>query len=281
MRFLSVVKPGIIFGNIVTVCGGFFLGSEAAIDFPLLLITMIGMALVIGSGCVFNNYIDRDIDRLMERTKNRVLVKGLIVPRVALIYATVLGVAGFIVLDLEVNTLTAFLAGIGFFVYVVVYSLGLKRKSTYGTTIGGIAGAIPPVVGYAAVTDRFDTGAVLLFLILFFWQMPHFYAISIYRLQDFSAAALPILPLKKNIHYTKISMLVYTLLFAIVAVLPSFFGYTGLIYLVTALCLSLIWLGMGLQGFSSKTNHQTWARRMFFFSIINITVLCLMMAVKT
>ena len=238
------------------------------------------MALVIGAGCVFNNIIDRDIDKLMERTKNRVLVQGLISANVAFFYAVLLGFLGFLVLYLATNLLTVELAFVGLFVYVGVYSLYLKRQSTYGTTIGGIAGAIPPMVGYAAITNQFNSGIVLLFFILFFWQMPHFYAISIYRLKDFSAASIPILPLKKNIHYTKIWMLLYIFAFTIASVLPSFFGYTGIIYAVVAFILGCTWFIRGVCGFSAE-NDSRWARKMFLFSILNIMILCLCMAIKT
>ena len=237
------------------------------------------MCFVIASGCVLNNYIDQDIDPLMERTKNRPLVTGLISNRDAILYAILLGILGFLILLVQTNLLTVSVAFLGFFVYVVVYSLFLKRKSTWGTTLGGIAGAVPPVAGYCAVTNRFDIGAVILFLILFLWQMPHFYAISIYRLKDFSAASIPILPLKKNIPYTKACMLMYIVLFTLASIMPSLFGYTGIIYFIAALGMGIVWFCLGLQGLKIG-NDLKWARKMFLFSIINITVLCLLMAVK-
>ena len=247
--------------------------------FGLLFNTLIAMSLVIGSGCVLNNYIDRDIDLLMERTRNRVLVKGLMSTKIALLYAVVLGILGFALFYFETNPLTFWMAFIGWFVYVVVYSLAFKRRSNYGTLIGAIAGAIPLVVGYCAVTNRFDLGAILLFLILFIWQMPHFYAIAIYRLEDFKAAAIPVLPLQRGFAYTKKSILVYTVLFTIVAVMPTVFHYAGVIYGVVALALGIMWFVMGLQGFHT-TDDRIWARKMFLFSILNITVLCIAMAFK-
>ncbi len=279
MKFVSIVKPGIIFGNIVTVCGGFFLGSQGLFSFPLLLETLLGMALIIACGCVLNNIIDIDIDSLMERTKHRPLVKGLMSKKTAFIYAIILGILGFLVLIFKTNWLTTSIAFVGLFFYVVVYSLALKRKSSWGTAVGGIAGAVPPVVGYCAVTGSFDTGAIILFLILFFWQMPHFYAIGIYRLSDYAAASIPILPIKKNIPYTKLVMLFYTLAFTIAAISPSLFGYTGYAYFIVALILGCTWFYYGWQGLKA-TDNKIWARKMFLFSIINITVLCMMMAVK-
>ena len=237
------------------------------------------MSFVIASGCVFNNYIDRDIDHLMERTKDRVLVKNQISGKVALIYAILLGLIGLLILYFQTNLLTVIVAVIGWFFYVAVYSLWLKRKSIYGTIVGGVAGAVPPVAGYCAVTNNFDMGAVILFFILFLWQIPHFYAISIYRVNDYKAAEIPILPVIKNVYYTKVSMLSYIIAFTIAAIMPSVFGYTGLIYFIVALCIGLIWLALGIQGLFIK-DDMSWARSMFVFSIINITVLSVMMLVK-
>ena len=277
-RFFSVTKPGIIFGNAVTLCGGFFLGSQR-FHLGLLLAALLGMSLVIASGCVFNNLIDRDIDSLMERTKNRVLVHGLISTKIAILYAIVLGLLGFLILYLFTNPLTLLFSAIGVLVYVGAYSLYFKRKSNLGTIVGGVAGAVPPVVGYCAASGRFDLGAVLLFVILFLWQLPHFYAISIYRLGDYKAAAIPVLPLRKNIHYTKMSMLIYIAAFTLATMLPSFFGYAGLVYLIAVFGLGVTWFCLGLRGLST-TADKIWARKMFLFSIINITLLCIMMAVK-
>jgi protoheme IX farnesyltransferase len=223
VRFLSVLKPGIIFGNIVTVCGGFFLGSGQHFQWILFLFTLVGMALIVGSGCVFNNVIDKDIDHLMKRTCDRVLVRGLLSSKVALLYGAFLGVLGFLVLFFAVNILTVLIAAIGWLFYVVVYSLFLKRKSTWGTTLGAISGAVPPVAGYCAVSGRFDLAAALLFLILFFWQMPHFYAIAIYRLKDFKAANIPVLPAVRSMLYTKIEMIFYVVAYFITTLLLTYF----------------------------------------------------------
>lgn len=172
-QYLQVTKPGIIFGNLISVIGGFLLASKGSLDVPLFIATMVGVSLVVASGCVFNNYIDRDIDKVMERTKNRVLVKGLIAPKVTLTYATLLGLAGVALLYVAANPLAALLAVIGFIVYVGVYSLYMKRHSVYGTLIGSLSGAAPPVIGYCAVSNEFDAGALILLAIFSLWQMPH------------------------------------------------------------------------------------------------------------
>ena len=276
-KFYSVTKPGIIFGNVITVAGGFCLGAKGAHDFGLFLATLIGIALVIASGCVFNNIIDRDIDRIMERTRNRVLVKGLMSATTALIYATVLGILGTLILYWQTNPLTVIVALIGLFVYVVVYSLWFKRHSIYGTLIGSISGAVPPVVGYCAVTNRFDLGAIILFVILSLWQMPHSFAIAIFRLKDYTAASISILPVKRGIAATKIQMIAYTLAFAIAVCLMTIFGYTGLIYLIVVGISGILWVRLAFKGLSTDDDKK-WARKMFLYSIIIIMLFSTMLA---
>ena len=202
-QYLQVTKPGIIFGNLISVIGGFLLASKGHIDYPLFVWTLLGVSLVVASGCVFNNYIDRDIDRKMERTKNRVLVKGLISPEASLVYATLLGIAGFMLLWFGANPLACWLGVMGFVVYVGVYSLYMKRHSVYGTLIGSLSGAAPPVIGYCAVTGDFDSGAAILLAIFSLWQMPHSYAIAIFRFKDYQAANIPVLPVVKGISVAK------------------------------------------------------------------------------
>lgn len=238
---------------------------------------LFGISFVIASACVFNNYIDRDIDDKMERTKNRALVKHLISGRNALVYAIFLGLIGVLFLGLYTNLLTLFLALTGFFFYVVMYGIW-KRRSIYGTLVGSISGAVPPVVGYCAVSNRFDLGAVILFLILVFWQMPHFYAIAIFRLKDYAAASIPVLPVKKGILVTKIHMLFYIVAFIFATGMLPFLGFTGYRYLVVVTLLGLGWIGMAIKGFRTG-NNKVWARKMFVFSLVIIVLLCLMISV--
>ncbi|CNI62478.1 heme o synthase [Yersinia bercovieri] len=277
-QYLQVTKPGIIFGNLISVVGGFLLASKGVIDYPLFLATLFGVSLVVASGCVFNNYIDRDIDRIMERTKNRVLVKGLIDPKVSLIYASVLGIAGMLLLYVAANLLAMLLAVIGFVIYVGVYSLYMKRKSVYGTLIGSLSGAAPPVIGYCAVTGQFDMGALILLLIFSLWQMPHSYAIAIFRFKDYQAANIPVLPVIKGISVTKNHITLYILAFMVATLMLTLSGYAGYKYLVVAAAVSVWWLGMALRGYK-VTNDIVWARKLFVFSIIAITSLSVMMSV--
>jgi len=277
--YYLLTKPGIIMGNAITTVSGFLLASRGHFDAWLFLATIIGLPSVIASACVFNNYIDRKSDAKMARTKNRALVKGLISGRNALLFAIFLGVFGITVLAIYTNLLAVFVAAIGFFVYVVLYSVW-KYRSTYATLVGSISGAVPPVVGYCAVSNRFDGGAVLLFLILVLWQMPHFFSIAMYRFSDYTAASIPVLPVKKGTQITKIHMLLYIVAFMIATLLLTFCGYTGYVYLIAAAVVGTIWLWLCIKGFSAE-NDVRWGRQMFVYSLVLITVLCFMISADT
>ena len=278
MRYVSIVKPGIIFGNIITLLGGFFLGSFYPFSWWTLFAATLGMIAIIASGCVFNNIIDRDIDAVMERTKQRVMVKKLISVPAALSYACALAILGFFILYQWTNPLATLIAFIGFFVYVVFYSLYAKRQSQWGTLIGAIAGAVPPVVGYCAVQPYLNKAALLLFLLLFFWQIPHFNAIAILRLSDYVSAKIPVLPARHSILTTKLTSLLCVICFAIIANLIFILGLAGKFYLLTTVLVSLCWIILTLWGFITP-NYRKWSKYMFMTSIINITMLSAAMAI--
>ena len=238
-----------------------------------------GLSLVIASACVFNNYIDREIDAKMARTNQRALVRGAISVRAAIIFGSILGVAGAAILGVFTNLLTLAISLFGFFAYVVLYGIW-KRRSAIGTVVGSISGAVPPVVGYVAVTGRLDVAAGILFLIIVLWQMPHFYAIAIYRLSDYTAANIPVLPSKQGIRATKIQMLAYIVAFTVAAASLYLLGYAGVAYLVVTLMLGLVWLALGLSGFAAA-NDTLWAKQMFKYSLVVITGLCLVISLNT
>lgn len=277
--FLELTKPGIIFGNLITVLGGFFLASKTHIDFWLLIKTVIGISSIIACGCVINNYYDQDIDKLMERTKNRPMAMGIISNIHALSFAAILFIVGSAALYF-VNLISLYTALIGLFFYVVVYTMCFKRSSIYGTLIGSVSGSTPILIGYIAVTGHFDFGALLLYLILAAWQMPHSYAIGIFRFDDYKNANISLLPIKKGISATKPHMLFWIIIFAIVNILLSFCGYTGFLYLITSSIFSIAWIYLCLKGFNRNTDNSVWARKMFFFSILCITALSIMMAIN-
>lgn len=274
INYYLITKPGIIMGNLVTFAAGFLLASKENFNFSLFLLTFLGLALIMASACVFNNYIDRNIDAVMRRTKQRPLVNGLISERNALIFATLLALLGFAALSTFANLLATLVAALGFFTYVVLYSLW-KCHTIYGTAIGSIAGAVPPLVGYCAVKDRLDVGALILFIMLILWQMPHFFSIAIMHLEDYTAAQVPVLPIQKGMRRTKIHMLLYIIAFLVSALLLTSYGYTGIYYAATVALCSLLWLGISLQGFFLHDNHK-WAVNMFKVSLVTITVVSVM-----
>ncbi|MCU1724817.1 MULTISPECIES: heme o synthase [Pseudomonas] len=279
-HFIQITKPGIIFGNVLSVAGGFFLAAQGHVDFMLFLATVIGTSLVVASGCVFNNWIDRDIDIKMERTKNRAMVQGLISSKVALVYATLLGVAGLGLLYVQANALAALFGLIGFIIYVGFYSLYLKRKSVHGTLVGSLSGAMPPVIGYCAVSGTFDLAALTLLVMFSLWQMPHSYAIAIFRFNDYLAASIPVLPVKRGILVAKKHILWYIVAFLAATLMLTFGGYAGMSYLAVAAAMGMYWLYMAWTGYKAK-DDRLWARKLFVFSIFTITALSVMMSLDT
>ena|SRR5688572_19698238 len=275
--YYRLTKPGIIYGNLLTTLAGFFLASKGDINFGLFAAVAVGTGLGMASGCVFNNYIDRGIDKKMERTKKRALVSGAISGRAALIYASVLGLASFTILTLFTNALVVAAGIIAVFFYVVLYGIA-KRKSTLGTVVGSVPGALPPVAGYLAVTGNVDLGAWLVFLIMVVWQMPHFYAISIFRLKDYTAAGLPVLSVKRGVKTTKIYMMLYIAAYIAVVPLLTILGYTGYTYFVVMGGVGLFWLWKGLDGFYTA-DSTAWARKMFGVSLIVLMAFSLMLSV--
>ncbi len=271
INYYLITKPGIVLGNLITVAAGFLLASKGIFYPWLFLATLLGLGFIMASACVFNNYIDRNVDQKMNRTKKRPLASGLIEGKHALVFGTLLALIGNGILYFNTNALTVFVANVGFFVYVVLYSLW-KGRTIYGTAIGSIAGAVPPVVGYCAVTNRFDLGALLLFLMLVLWQMPHFFAIALYHFDDYAAAKIPVLPIMKGALRTKIHMVLYIAAFIVVSALFTYFGYTGISYLATTTAGGLAWLALCLAGFSTA-NNQLWGQRMFRFSLVLISVI--------
>jgi protoheme IX farnesyltransferase len=275
-RYYYLTKPGIIYGNALTAAAGFLLAADWHIDWFRFVGLLLGMSLVIGAACVCNNYLDRNIDQKMERTSRRALVSGKVSVRAALIYAVVLFTVGQGLLLCYTNWLTVMIGLIAFIDYVALYGWA-KRHSPYGTLIGTISGSAPITAGYTAVTGHFDTGALLLFLLMVCWQMSHFYAIALYRFKDYKAAGLPVMPVAKGAHRTKVEIIAYILAFEIVAVLLTLFHYTGLIYLVVMVGIGAVWLLRGLRGFRAKDN-AAWGKQMFLFSLIVVLVLSVMTA---
>jgi len=276
--YLQLIKPGITLSNTLTGIAGFFLAASVApFQWSVLIGVAIGISFIIASACVFNNVLDIDIDKRMKRTSKREVAMGNISVRKALIFGGTIGLVGFITILLLTNFLTFVLGVIAFIWYVSVYGFA-KRTTAYSTLIGGVAGALPPAAGYTALTGHIDAAAIILFLILFFWQMPHFYAIAMFRRSDYASAKLPIWSVKYGMKSTKAQILIFTILYAITVTLLTAFGYTGIIYLVASLALAVYWLTQGIR-FYKKIDDEKWARKMFGVSLLVLLSMCLLISI--
>lgn len=276
--YLQLIKPGITLSNTLTALAGFFLAASLVpFNFLALLGGVGGTAFVIASACVLNNVLDRTIDKRMKRTSKREVATGTINRASALVFCVILGLIGFSALLLWANVLTFILGVVAFVWYVVIYGIA-KRTTALSTLIGGVPGALPPVAGYVALTGTIDAASIILFLILFFWQIPHFYAISMFRRDDYAKAGLPVWAVRFGLAKTKLHILISAVLFALVVPLLTVYGYTGIIYLVVSLGLALYWVYKGVSLYK-KVDDIKWARTMFGYSLMILLAMCLLIAV--
>ncbi len=278
--YYNLAKPRMILTNLIPAIGGFWIASKWDIDWMVFAYMLIGAGLVMGSGCVFNNVIDREHDMKMARTKKRALPSGTISPAAASVYGTALGLAGLAVLYFLVNPLAAFLGVVGHVAYVIVYTYWLKPTSTWSTSVGGISGSVPPVIGYCAVTGEIDFGAVLLFGLLFFWQPPHFWALGIRKREEYQAAGFKTLPVVKGVERTKRQMVPYLLALYPTTVLLYTGGYVNVFFLVGGLVLLSVWTWQCLKGFFTK-DESAWAMGAFKHSLYYLTFIFVLMIVGT
>lgn len=248
------------------VASGYFLAVAVfgRLDIKLLSATLIGTGLVIASAGVFNNYIDRGIDKKMARTRRRALVIHQIGGPAALVYASVLGAAGLGSLAIFTNWTVVWLNLLAIFWYVVIYGIA-KRKTVHGTLLGAVPGAIPPVAGYAAAAPL-DKAALIFFLILVFWQMPHFYAVAMYRFGDYLKAGLPVMPVRFGQRVTRLYIMAYVTGLAVCLSALTIFGYAGLVFLAIGWILCAYWIKQGVSGW--RLSDEKWGRRMFLASLL-------------
>ena len=235
--YYALTKPGVVQLLVFTAVVGMFLATPGFVPWNALLAGSLGIGLAAAAGAVVNQILDQRIDAQMARTRNRPLPQGRVGERDALAFALALGLAGLLVLVLFVNVLTAALTFLSLIGYAIVYTVFLKRATPQNIVIGGAAGAAPPVLGWAAVTNAVDPHALLLFLIIFTWTPPHFWALAIARRSDYERADIPMLPVTHGVELTKSFVVYYTILLIIVTVLPYLTGMTGPLYALGALLL--------------------------------------------
>jgi protoheme IX farnesyltransferase len=256
---------------LLTVVVGMFLAAPGFISPFTLFFALIGIACVAASAAAINHLVDKRIDAIMARTRKRPVARGRISVKQALYFAAGIGIIGLSILVLLVNFLTAALSFITLIGYAGVYTGYLKRATPQNIVIGGLAGAAPPLLGWTAVTNQLDPQALLLVLIIFTWTPPHFWALAIYRFEEYKHAQIPMLPVTHGIAFTKLNILLYTILLIVVSVLPFVVGMSGWCYLLGALILGGRFLYWALILY--RNDKPVFAMRTFRFSIIYLMIL--------
>lgn len=274
--YYGLAKPGIVYGNTLSAVAGFFFAAAGTVELGRFLGLVAGIGLVIGSACVFNNILDRRLDARMARTKQRALVNGQVSLSRAAVYGSLLGLAGFMSLALLTTAWAVLVAGLGWLAYVLVYGYA-KRTTAYSTLIGSISGAAPVVVGYSAVADRLDLAALLLFIVMAAWQLPHFYAIAIFRRDDYARAKLPIWSVSRGVAATKQQIVAGVVIFGLASLALPVFGLVGWSYGLVMAVVSLVWLWVALAGRRAK-DDAIWARRVFGLSLNSLLIWCLLLS---
>ncbi len=264
-RYLELTKPRVVALIVFTAIVGTLLASPGVPPLDALLWGNLGIALASACAATINHVLDRRIDEQMARTRARPLPTGQLTERNALTFAAILGVTAMAVLAFLVNLLTAVLTFVSLIGYAVIYTVWLKRATSQNIVIGGAAGAAPPVLGWAAVTNSIDPNALLLFLIIFVWTPPHFWALAIARRDDYARAGIPMLPVTHGLDFTRLQVLLYTVLLFVVTLMPFLTRMSGLIYLGTALVLNALFLYYALA--LKITARQELPMRVFKFSV--------------
>lgn len=267
----EMCKPRVVMLMILTALVGMFLAVPGMVPFDVLILGNLGIALVAASGAVVNHLIDRKIDVLMKRTHNRPMAQGRVDLKHAIVFAVAIGVTGMAILLFFVNPLCAWLTLASFVGYAFIYTGYLKHATPQNIVIGGLSGAMPPLLGWSAVTGTIEPGALILVLIIFAWTPPHFWALAIHRKDEYAKSGVPMLPVTHGEYVTKVHILVYTVMLVAVSVLPFFTGMNSWPYLVAALA-----LGAGFLGWATVLMYRpspTTAMDTFRYSIIYLALL--------
>ena len=264
--YLELTKPKVVALITFTAMVGMFLATPSMVPWGVLSFGSLGIALTAASAAAINHLVDRRIDALMARTRHRPLPSGHLDIRQAILFAGLLGTSGIALLLVFTNPLTALLTVLSLVGYAAVYTVFLKRYTPQNIVIGGAAGAAPPVLGWTAVTGQIDSGALLLFLIIFVWTPPHFWALAIHRRHDYAKADIPMLPVTHGVALTRLHILLYTVMLFVVSLLPYLTGMSGWLYLAVAAALGARFLWLSLRLF--VTADERLALRTFGFSIV-------------
>ena len=269
--YLESSKPRVVLLMIFTSFIGMLLANPLNLNLKILILGNLGIALMSLSAGSINQLLDQKIDKIMSRTKGRPLVSGVLEPKNVAIYSTLMAIIGFFVLYFYINKLTAWLTFLSLVGYAFVYTLYLKRATPQNIVIGGAAGATPPLLGWTAVTGQIDLISIILFLIIFMWTPPHFWALALHRKKEYFAAKIPMLPVTHGEQYTRVHITLYTLMLTIVSFTPFIIKFSSVFYLVGALILNMIFLYYVIKMQLSKNNDL--ANKIFNYSIIYLSAL--------
>ena len=269
--YVSLTKPRIMVLLLVTAMTGLFLGEQGVPSLTLVIVVLIGGAFASGGASSLNHYLDRDIDSKMNRTKNRPIPSKQISPVEALLFGIVLNALGFLVFIYWANLLSAILAITGTLFYIFVYTMLLKRNTPQNIVFGGAAGAIPPLVGYAAVTGTVSMSAIYLFLIIFFWTPPHFWSLALMIKDDYERAGIPMLPVVKGVDHTKRSIFAYTVLLVGLTLMFVWMEGMGWLYFITSLVLGSMFVYYAWALLRRGTERAT--KRMYLYSLAYLFLL--------
>lgn len=270
-NFYALCKPRVTMLIVFTAIIGMFLATPGMVPWPLLLATIVGIAFASGAAAAFNCLIEHKIDAVMARTRGRPLPTGQVSNIETMVFATLLGGSGLLILYLFVNPLTMWLTFATFVGYAVIYTVFLKPATPMNIVIGGASGAMPPILGWAAVNNAVSPESLIMFLIIFAWTPPHFWALALYRREEYAKVGMPMLPVTHGEAFTLLHILLYTVILVVVSIMPYGLGMSGLIYLVSTILLNAVflWYVIGLY----RKYSDDLAKATFKYSILYLTLI--------
>ncbi len=274
LPYIIVAKPFVVFMVLVSTLSGMYMAGKALPEYMLIFWTLLGTGLATGGAAALNNYIDRDIDLVMKRTRSRPVPSGSVDATHVLVIGLTFSALSMAVCLTYVNTMVAILCASAILIYVVAYTMLSKRRTPLATYIGGVGGALPPVIGYAAIKPELDIFAFILFVIIFAWQHPHFWSLALKYIDEYKQAGVRNHAVAMGVDATKLRIAVWSVILAVVSLLPFYYGMSGSIYLLTALLIGLIHISMSLA-FMFSTRKL--AMNIFFFSLIQLPALYFVM----
>ena len=275
--YYLLCKPNVVYMMLICALVGMLLAEDSVSSISTIIVALVGIALCSGSAAAINQVIDRNADAAMTRTDKRPLPQGELSVFHASSFAFVIGVLGALVLYIHINTLTMVLTLASLIGYAFIYTVYLKRATPQNIVIGGLAGAAPPLLGWTAISNTIDPYALLLVLIIFVWTPPHFWALAIYRKEEYAKESIPMLPVTHGVAFTKLQIVLYTIILFIVSVLPYIVLMSGFVYLISAIVLSSIFMYYSIKLYFSDDDAvamKTFNFSIYYIFLIFVALLC-------